>query len=176
LLFFHYKKFLHLLSSSNLTPFKLPFHHLQGAFSTFDMPMKYLLLLLFLFLTGNAFAQFITPDSTKATDTTQKKVYRFVERMPQFPGGEPEMMKYLSSHIWYSVEARKKGIEGRVVIQFLIENNGSLSNIKVIKSLDRSLDDIAVQAISNMPKWTPGIHNGNPVRVSFNVPIDFTLK
>ena len=95
--------------------------------------------------------------------------------MPSFPGGLNELMNYLSTNIVYPEEAWKKGEEGRVIISFIVETDGSVSNASVSKSVSPSLDAEAVGVITAMPKWMPGKSNGHAVRVKFNVPISFKI-
>jgi len=103
-------------------------------------------------------------------------VYVVVENMPQFPGGEEARMKYVLNNVKYPPSAKEKGIEGMVVVSFVVEKNGSISEAKVIRSVEKSLDEEAVRVIKNMPKWKPGIQNGQPVRVNLNFPVFFKLK
>ena len=85
-------------------------------------------------------------------------------------------MRYLSSNIVYPREAEDKGIQGRVICSFIVEQNGSISNVRVEKSIDKSLDAEAVRVIKKMPNWYPGKNNGSNVRVKFFLPITFTLQ
>lgn len=103
------------------------------------------------------------------------KVFDVVEVMPQFPGGMGALMQYLSSHIKYPVEAETNRIEGRVICTFIVEKDGSISDIEVSRSVDPSLDKEAVRVISSMPAWTPGWQNGKPCRVKFTLPVTFKL-
>lgn len=100
----------------------------------------------------------------------------WVEIMPEYPGGTSEMMKYLQQSIVYPVEARANKIQGRVVLQFVIGDDGSISQIVVIKSVHPSLDGEAVRVVSGMPAWKPGMQNNKPVFVKFTLPIVFKLK
>ncbi|MFB6341537.1 TonB family protein [Saccharicrinis sp. FJH62] len=103
-------------------------------------------------------------------------VFQIVEKMPQFPGGEAAMMKYLNQNIHYPDVAKKNGIQGRVYINFIVEEDGSLSNIEVKRGVDPSLDKEAVRVIKAMPNWKPGVQRGKMVRVSFMLPINFVLN
>lgn len=105
-------------------------------------------------------------------DTGQ--IFVVVEKMPHFPGGPGAFMQYLAKHTHYPAEAVKKGCIGRIFINFVIERDGSISHIKVLRGICPSLDKEAVSVIKNMPKWIPGYQRGKPVRVSFNLPIKFT--
>jgi len=106
----------------------------------------------------------------------ETKVFDVVEQMPSFPGGDAELMKYLSSHIKYPVVAEENGIQGRVIATFVVERDGSISDVKVIKSVDPSLDKEAIRVLKQMPKWIPGKQNGSAVRVKYTVPVTFKLQ
>ena len=109
----------------------------------------------------------------KHTSTT--KVYDVVEEMPQFPGGVGKMMDYLAVNLHYPKEAEAKGLQGRVIANFVIEPDGSITNAKVVKPLDPALDAEALRLVNGMPKWTPGKQDGVPMRVKYTIPITFTL-
>ena len=104
------------------------------------------------------------------------KVYDIVDVMPSFPGGMQEMMNFLLTNVQYPKKAEKKGIEGRCIVRFIVEKNGSISNVKVVRSVHPLLDAEAVRVVNSMPKWKPGKRNGKPVRVKFNIPVQFKLK
>ena len=104
------------------------------------------------------------------------KIFDVVEQMPEFPGGMDEMMKYLSMNVRYPEAAKKAGLQGRVVVQFIVEADGSISNAKVVRNVDEELDAEAVRVIEKMPKWKPGMQNGKTVRVRYNIPISFRLN
>ena len=106
----------------------------------------------------------------------ETKVFDVVEQMPSFPGGDAELMKFLHDHIKYPVVAEENGIQGRVIAQFVVERDGSISDVKVIKSVDPSLDKEAVRVLKSMPKWIPGKQNGSAVRVKYTVPVTFRLQ
>ena len=103
-------------------------------------------------------------------------VFDVVEKMPEFPGGTTEMMKYLATNVKYPEEAFSKGIEGRVLVQFIVEEDGSISGIKVVKKVNDAIDAEAVRVVENMPKWKPGMQNGQVVRVKYTIPITFRLS
>lgn len=96
-------------------------------------------------------------------------------QMPQFPGGPQALFEYLSNNINYPLEAEKKGIQGRVTVDFIVEADGSISEPCVKKSVDINLDSEAIRVVKNMPKWIPGKENGHPVRVKYYIPITFKL-
>jgi len=104
------------------------------------------------------------------------RIFDVVEQMPQYPGGTAALMQYLSSHIQYPVVAEENGIQGRVVCSFVVERNGSITDVRVVRSVDPSLDKEAIRVIKGMPRWTPGKLNGSPVRVKYNVPVTFRLQ
>jgi protein TonB len=87
-----------------------------------------------------------------------------------------ELMKYLSENIKYPPLAKESGIQGRVFINFVVEPNGSISNVKVLRGIGGGCDEEAVRVVEKMPKWSPGKQRGKPVRVSYNLPVKFTLQ
>lgn len=103
-------------------------------------------------------------------------VYLIPDKMPEYPGGVPAMMKFLSSNVKYPVEAQKNAISGRVIVQFVVMEDGTLSQAKVIRGVDPLLDEEALRVVKEMPKWTPGIVDGKTVKVKFTVPIMFSLQ
>jgi protein TonB len=113
------------------------------------------------------------PEPPKEEET---KVFDVVEQMPSFPGGPAALMQYLSSNIKYPVVAEENGVQGRVVCTFVVEKDGSITDVRVIKSVDPSLDKEAVRVVKGMPKWIPGKQNGSAVRVKYTVPVTFRLQ
>ncbi|MBP3839081.1 MAG: energy transducer TonB [Prevotella sp.] len=114
----------------------------------------------------------------EASAQTQEEepVFEISEIMPFFKGGDPAMKAYLSSKTEYPEIAKKKKIEGRVIVKFIVEKDGSLTDVHVVKSVDPSLDEEAVRVVRSMPKWTPGKRlNGKPVRVQYLLPVTFKL-
>ena len=101
------------------------------------------------------------------------EIFMVVEDMPGFPGGN--VQQWISKHVKYPVLAMENGIQGKVYVQFVIERDGSVSNVKVVRGVDSSLDKEAVRVVKSMPKWKPGKQRGKPVRVSFTLPINFQL-
>lgn len=104
------------------------------------------------------------------------RVFSVVEQMPSFPGGMGAMMQYLSSNIKYPKEAEKKGIQGRVLLSFIVQTDGSITDVRISKSVDPSLDKEAIRVVKSMPKWIPGRQNGEPVRVKYTFPVTFRLQ
>lgn len=111
----------------------------------------------------------------KSSTSDKDQIFMVVETMPIFPGGDKELFKFLGQNIRYPVEAQKKGIQGRVLCQFVIDKDGSIDDIKVVKSVDINLDAEAMRVISVMPKWTPGKQRGEVVRVKYTLPVNFKL-
>ena len=103
-------------------------------------------------------------------------VYLMPDQLPEFPGGIQAMMKFLSTNIKYPVEAQKKGISGRVIVQFVIMEDGILDQAKVIRGVDPLLDEEALRVVKSMPKWKPGMDRGEAVKVRFTAPIMFNLS
>lgn len=104
-------------------------------------------------------------------------IYMVVEKMPEFPGGMEAMWKFLSDHLNYPEEAREKNIEGRSIIQFIVEKDGTISNIELVRSAgDKSLDKEALRVVRMMPKWKPGSQKDNIVRCKYTLPVSFKLK
>lgn len=106
----------------------------------------------------------------------ENKVFDVVEEQPSFPGGQGALMAWLNDNIKYPVVAAENGIQGKVIVQFVVGKNGSISNVKVLRSVDPSLDKEAVRVVSNMPHWTPGKQNGASVNVRFTLPVTFRLQ
>ena len=105
-----------------------------------------------------------------------EEIFKSAEQMPQFPGGDAALMKYINSHIHYPAAAEENNIQGRVVVQFVVEKDGSVGQVKVARSVDRSLDNEAVRVVKSLPKFIPGKQNGQPVRVWYTLPVTFMLK
>lgn len=106
----------------------------------------------------------------------ENKVFDVVEEQPSFPGGQGALMAWLRDNIKYPVVAAENGIQGKVIVQFVVGKNGSISNVKVLRSVDPSLDREAVRVVSSMPNWTPGKQNGTSVNVRYTLPVTFKLQ
>jgi protein TonB len=106
----------------------------------------------------------------------KEEIFKSVEQMPQFPGGEAALMKYLSSHINYPPMAAENNIQGRVVVQFVVDKTGKVGEVKVVRSVDKDLDKEAVRVCKSLPKFTPGLQNGQAVPVWFTLPVTFKLQ
>ena len=120
------------------------------------------------------FAAFLI--STVVMSQTEDKVFDVVEEPPSYPGGMGALMQFLSSNIKYPVEAEENGIQGRVICTFVVEKDGSITDVKVAKSVALSIDNEAMRVINSMPNWSPGKQNGALVRVKYTLPITFRLS
>lgn len=103
-------------------------------------------------------------------------IFQVVEKMPSFPGGDAALFKFLGENVKYPVIAQENGVQGRVICQFVVNRDGSIVDIEVVRSVDRSLDAEAVRVIQSMPKWTPGKQRGKTVRVKYTLPVNFRLQ
>jgi len=111
----------------------------------------------------------------KVTEEDPNKIFTSVEQVPEFPGGIEKFYAYLGKSIRYPAVARENGTQGRVIVSFVCEKDGSLTDIKVARGIGDGCDEEAVRVLRASPKWKPGIQNGRPVRVAYSVPISFTL-
>ena len=108
--------------------------------------------------------------------TSNDKVFEKVEVMPEFPGGEQAMMDFVAKNVQYPKEAMEKEISGRVLVGFIVEKDGSISETEVVKGIGGGCDEEAVRVVKAMPKWKPGKQDGKPVRVHFILPLTFKLQ
>ena len=119
----------------------------------------------------------VVVEKTKPAEEKQtNQVFRAVEQMPQFPGGDEALIKYLSSHINYPPMAAERNIQGRVTVQFIVDKTGKVGEVKVVRSVDKDLDQEAVRVCQSLPKFVPGRQNGIPVSVWFTLPVTFRLQ
>lgn len=118
--------------------------------------------------------QIAQPEPPKQEEV-ENKVFTTVEQMPSFPGGDAALMNWLRNNVRYPAVAEENGIQGRVVVSFVVERNGSITDVQVVKSVDPSLDKEASRVVKSMPNWIPGKQNGSAVRVKYNVPVTFRL-
>jgi protein TonB len=102
--------------------------------------------------------------------------YNVVEQMPEFPGGESALQRFLTANVKYPSIAAENGVQGKVYVNFVVDRVGAISNVKVVRGVDPAVDKEAVRVVKSMPKWIPGRQNGEAVRVSFTVPINFVLQ
>ena len=114
------------------------------------------------------------PEPPKHEEET--KIFTVVEQMPLFPGGDAALMAYLRDNIHYPTVAAENGVQGRVVVGFVVERDGSITDVNVLRSVDPSLDREAMRVVKGMPRWTPGKQNGSAVRVKYQVPVTFRLQ
>ena len=114
--------------------------------------------------------------NVEGNDEAGGEVLKAVEEMPQFPGGPSALFEYLSKNIKYPVVAEENGVQGRVIVTFVVERDGSITDVKVVKSVDPSLDKEAQRVVKSMPHWIPGKQNGSAVRVKYTVPVTFRLQ
>lgn len=115
------------------------------------------------------------PPKPKEEEVTDE-IFVVVENQPEFPGGTTAMMKFLNDNIKYPVIAQENGIQGRVICNFVVERDGSITDVQVVRGVDPSLDKEAIRVIQQMPKWKPGSQRGKPVRVRFTLPVLFRLQ
>lgn len=117
----------------------------------------------------------VSAQKTVVADKNQK-VYEMVEQMPEFPGGTDAMIQYMMESMKYPEDAKSQKLEGRVVVNFVVEPDGSVNEVQVVKPVYASLDQEAVRVVSAMPRWIPGRQKGVAVRVKFTMPVTFRLK
>ena len=98
-----------------------------------------------------------------------------IETMPMFPGGHQGMIQFISENLKYPADAEEKGIQGRVVVRFVVERDGSITNVEALNTIHETLAEEAIRVVKSMPNWKPGTQRGKPVRVMFNLPINFKL-
>jgi len=122
----------------------------------------------------------IPVDKGKITIIDEKpvepEIYFSVEEMPEFPGGEKELLKFIASNIKYPEIAKENGVQGRVFVQFVVNSDGAVEKVEIKRGIDTYLDKEAIRVVQSMPKWTPGKQSGIPVKVQFVVPINFILQ
>lgn len=119
--------------------------------------------------------EYVAPE-IEDEDIQEAEIFTIVEEMPDFPGGTQKLADYLAKNIKYPQMARESGIQGRVFISFVVEPDGSVSNVNVMRSLGGGCDEEAVRVVKSMPKWKPGKQRGKPVRVSYILPVNFKLQ
>ncbi len=106
----------------------------------------------------------------------EMEIFTVVESMPEFPGGESALYKFLAKNIEYPQIANEGGIQGRVFVTFVVEKDGSITDVRVLRGIGGGCDEEAIRVVKSMPKWKPGKQRGKPVRVQYNLPIKFTLE
>ena len=116
------------------------------------------------------------PVEVEEEDVQEQEIFQIVEEMPAYPGGDQKLMEYVAKNIKYPQIARETGIQGRVFVGFVVEPDGSVSNVKVLRGIGGGCDEEAVRVVKNMPKWKPGKQRGKAVRVSYMLPVNFKLQ
>ncbi|MFW5974866.1 MAG: energy transducer TonB [Bacteroidota bacterium] len=117
-----------------------------------------------------------TPQLEEEEEEDEEKIFMVVEKQPTFPGGEQARKQYLADNIEYPQLARESGIQGTVYVTFVVETDGSITDVRVLRGIGGGCDEEAVRVVEEMPKWEPGEQRGKPVRVQFQMPIRFTLQ
>ena len=118
---------------------------------------------------------YIAPEVVEE-EVVETEIFQIVEEMPQFPGGEAKLLEYVATHIKYPQIARETGIQGRVFVGFVVEPDGSVSNVKILRGIGGGCDEEAMRVIKSLPKWKPGKQRGKAVRVSYQIPVLFKLQ
>jgi protein TonB len=118
------------------------------------------------------------PPVVPAIDDTgqEQDVVPHVEVQPEFPGGQAALAAFMVKEVQYPKKAKRGGVEGQVIVGFVVDKDGSVTDVQVVRGVDPLLDAEAVRAVQAMPKWTPGTMNGKPVKVKYNLPVRFKLK
>ena len=116
------------------------------------------------------------PEPVKKEEPKKDEIFKSVEQPPTFPGGDAALMKYLSSHLQYPTMAQENNIQGKVIVQFVVEKDGHVGDVKVVRSVDKDLDREAIRVCKSLPKFTPGRQNGQVVRVWYTLPVNFKLQ
>lgn len=109
----------------------------------------------------------------RSEETNKKQI--IVEKLPEFPGGEESLFQYIKDNVKYPDKANRKGIEGRVVVNFIIDKDGNVTKPKVLSGIGYGCDEEALRVVAAMPKWTPGTQRGKPIAVAYNLPVRFKL-
>lgn len=109
-------------------------------------------------------------------EVVEEEIFTIVEDMPSFPGGEAKLFEYLGKNIKYPQIAKEAGISGIVYVNFVVDTKGDITDVKVLRGIGGGCDEEALRVVKNMPKWSPGKQRGKPVKVSYNLPIRFSLK
>ncbi|MCD7933169.1 MAG: energy transducer TonB [Tannerellaceae bacterium] len=119
---------------------------------------------------------YVPPAAVEEEEESSTQIFTVVEEMPEFPGGDQELLKFINRSVKYPVIAQENGIQGRVVCTFTVNQDGSVVDAEVVRGIDPSLDKEALRVIGAMPKWKPGKQRGKPVRVRYTLPIVFRLQ
>ena len=116
------------------------------------------------------------PVEVEEEEVQEQEIFQIVEEMPAYPGGDQKLMEYVAKNIKYPQIARETGIQGRVFVSFVVEPDGSVSNVKVLRGIGGGCDEEAMRVVKSMPKWKPGKQRGKAVRVSYMLPVNFKLQ
>ena len=119
--------------------------------------------------------EYVAPEVVEE-EVVEQEIFQIVEEMPAFPGGEQKLMEYVGKNIKYPQIARETGIQGRVFVGFVVEPDGSISNVKLLRGIGGGCDEEAMRVIKSLPKWKPGKQRGKAVRVSYQIPVFFKLQ
>ena len=119
--------------------------------------------------------EYVAPEVVEE-EVVEQEIFQIVEEMPSFPGGEGKLMEYVAKNIKYPQIARETGIQGRVFVGFVVEPDGSISNVKLLRGIGGGCDEEAMRVIKSLPKWKPGKQRGKAVRVSYQIPVFFKLQ
>lgn len=119
--------------------------------------------------------EYVAPE-VEEEEVVEQEIFQIVEEMPAYPGGDQKMMEYIAKNIKYPQIARESGIQGRVFVGFVVEPDGSVSNVKIMRGIGGGCDEEAMRVVKSMPKWKPGKQRGKPVRVSYTLPVNFKLQ
>ena len=118
----------------------------------------------------------IVPEVGEVENSDMVDVYTIVEQMPEFPGGNEKLMEFISSNIQYPQEAKEKGVQGRVHVNFVVDTDGCIGDVKVLRGIGGGCDEEAVRVVKSMPQWQPGKQRGKAVKVAYTIPFDFKLQ
>ena len=119
--------------------------------------------------------EYVAPEVVEE-EVVEQEIFQIVEEMPSFPGGEAKLMEFVAKNIKYPQIARETGIQGRVFVGFVVEPDGSISNVKLLRGIGGGCDEEAMRVIKSLPKWKPGKQRGKAVRVSYQIPVFFKLQ
>jgi len=119
--------------------------------------------------------EYVAPEVVE-DEVVEQEIFKIVEEMPSFPGGEAKLMEFVAKNVKYPQIARETGIPGRVFVNFVVEPDGSVSNVSVLRGIGGGCDEEAMRVVKTMPKWKPGKQRGKPVRVQYMLPVNFKLQ
>ena len=119
--------------------------------------------------------EYVAPEVVEE-EVVEQEIFQIVEEMPSFPGGEQKLMEHIAKNIKYPQIARETGVQGRVFVGFVVEPDGSISNVKLLRGIGGGCDEEAMRVIKSLPKWKPGKQRGKAVRVSYQIPVFFKLQ